>query len=193
MDDIIKWHHSAQSGFARHYLTLYSLVLGLEAKKVFEFGSGFSSKVILEALKYTSGKLITADLRSINETGNSAEDLLKNPNWRYIQGNSLNILKELSDVGFDLVLHDGSHEWRVVLRDLRFIIPRMKKNGIILIHDTFHKTKNFRLTWAVWLAFLFIPHESITLPYGYGLTIIRLKRGYGHGEILTSWEKRKKQ
>jgi len=191
MDEIIKRHHGSKSGFSRHYLTLYSLVLGLEAKKVFEFGSGFSSKAILEALKHTGGKLITTDLRSISETGNSTEDLSKNPNWEYIQGNSLTTLKKLPDVGFDLVLHDGSHEWRVVLRDLRLVIPRMKKNGIILIHDTFHKTKNFRLALAVRLAFLFVPHESITLPYGYGLTIIRLKRGYGHGEISTSWEKRK--
>lgn len=190
MDKIIEWHHGAKSGFSRHYLTLYSLVLGLEAKKVFEFGSGFSSKTILEALKKTGGELITNDMRSITETGNSEQDLKENPNWKYLQGKSLDVLKNEKTTGFDLVLHDGSHNVGVVYKDLRKIIPRVKKNGLILVHDTF--CKGFHLDLSIRLALLFVRHEKVTLPYGYGLTIIRILSNYGNGQIETKWEKERK-
>jgi len=190
MDKILEWHHGAKSGFSRHYLTLYSITLGLEAKKVFEFGSGFSSITILEALKKTGGKLITNDMRSIVDTGNSEQDLKDNPNWTYLQGKSLEVLKNEKTTGFDMVLHDGSHDVGVVYKDLRKIIPRMKKNGIILVHDTFYK--GFYLWIAIRLALLFVRHERVTLPYGYGLTIIRILSNYGHGSIETAWEKERK-
>lgn len=190
MDKILEWHHGTKSGFSRHYLTLYAIALGLETKKVFEFGAGFSSKVLLEALKKTDGQLITNDMRSIVDTGNSEQDLKDNPHWKYLQGSSLEVLKQEKTTGFDMVLHDGSHEWRVVYKDLRKIIPRMKKDGIILVHDTIHKS--FRLGMAVKLALLFVRHEKVTLPYGYGLTIIRILSSYGNGRVETTWEKTRK-
>jgi len=56
INEIFKHHHGNYGGFCRHYLTLYSMVLGMEAKSVFEFGCGFSSKAILAALEPTGGK-----------------------------------------------------------------------------------------------------------------------------------------
>ena len=46
---------------------LYSLILGMESENVFEFGSGFSTKCILEALKTTGGKLVSCEKRTIEE------------------------------------------------------------------------------------------------------------------------------
>ncbi|OHB24572.1 MAG: hypothetical protein A2542_03170 [Parcubacteria group bacterium RIFOXYD2_FULL_52_8] len=195
MDDILKRiyerHHGNTSGFSRHYLLLYTLVLGLEAKKVLEFGSGFSSIVILEALRHTGGRLISTDMRPVSNTGMSPEEIAEHPEWTYLEGNSLTTIPVLKETGFDLVLHDGSHEWRVVLRDLKRIIPRMKQDGLILVHDTHHRGKNFHLLLATQFALLGVRHEKVTLPYGYGLTITRIKGDRGHGRVSTTWEKAK--
>ena len=189
-EEIIKKHHGSSSGFSRHYLTLYSIVLGLETKNAFEFGSGFSSKVILEALKETGGKLTTNDARSIKETGNDPRDLEENKDrWTYLQSSSKEALEKMKSEVFDFVLHDGSHEWKVVKKDLQTIIPRMKKDGIILVHDTAHT--NFKLNMAVKMALFWYKHEKVTLPYGYGLTIIRIKKNFGNGSVITSWKKNK--
>jgi predicted O-methyltransferase YrrM len=189
IEEIIKWHHSTVSGFARHYLLLYAVVLGLEAKKVLEFGSGLSSKSILGALGHSTGKLITIDMRSVEETGNSVADLKEYPNWTYLQGASGEVLRSLNEKGFDCVLHDGSHEWRTVFNDLRKVIPLMKKDGLIMIHDTEHPKINYHLLFAVRLALIFVRHEFVTLPYGHGLTVVRIKSNYGHGKISTTWKK----
>jgi len=56
-EEMLDRHHSDDAGFCRHYMLLYSIVLGMEAKSVFEFGSGYSSKTILKALSKTGGHL----------------------------------------------------------------------------------------------------------------------------------------
>lgn len=186
LDEIIREHHGSKKGFARHYLTLYSIILGMEAKSVLEVGAGFSTPTILKALEITGGTLMTCDMRPIEGTGNKPESLKKYSNWKYLQGKTEKTLKDL--IGpFDVVLHDGTHEFRDAYRDLRRIIPLVKKNGLILVHDTEHRA--FRLKLAVKLATLFCRHEKATLPYGYGLTIIRILGNGQNGSVITTWEK----
>lgn len=192
MQEILEQHHGGTSGFSRHYLTLYALALGLEAKRVFEFGAGFSTKTLLAALEKTGGRLTTCDVRALAQTGNGPEMAEQYKGcWTYLQGDSREKVREVSKEVFDLVLHDGSHEWRVVWRDLVTIIPRIKQNGILLVHDTEH-VPTYRLKLAVFLALLFVPHEKVTLPYGYGLTMVRILGNARLGKIETSWEKERK-
>ncbi len=173
---IIERHHGDESGFSRHYLTLYALALGLEAKNVFEFGSGFSTPTLLAA-----------------KTGNDPDLATKyDGRFTYLEGDSRKEIKKIQSEVFDLVLHDGSHEWRVVYKDLRAIIGRVKHNGLVLVHDTEH-IPTYRLKLAVFFALLFVRHEKVTLPYGYGLTIIRILGNRGNGAIETTWEKERKK
>ena len=175
MDSIIKRHHSDDAGFCRHYMTLYAITLGMEAQNVFEFGAGFSSYAMLEALKKTGGRLTSCDI-----VPQKPQD-----KWNFINANSLEIfpIKET----FDLVLHDGSHEKDVVEQDLKNIIPLMKQDALLLVHDTEHK--DFQLKEAVENALKYTEHERITLPYGYGLTIIRIKEDFGNGKVEIKWRK----
>ncbi|MCR4275096.1 MAG: class I SAM-dependent methyltransferase [Candidatus Campbellbacteria bacterium] len=174
-------------GFTLHYLFLYNLIIGMEAKNVLELGAGFSTPVILGALEKTGGKLITCDQRSVAETGNDPALKQQYPSWKFLQGKTGETLAQIQDEVFDVVLHDASHDVFPVYQDLRKIIPHVKQNGIILVHDTEHPA--FRLRWAVRLAFLFTPHEKVTLPYGYGLTIVRILKDFGNGEVLLTWKK----
>ena len=164
----------------------------MEAKNVLELGAGFSTQTILAALKETRGHLITCDVRDLKDTGNP--ETLQNDfrnSWTYLQGDTRQTLTSIVDKTFDVVLHDGSHEWRVVYKDLRKILPRIKHNGILLVHDTEH-IPTYRLKMAVRLALVGYRHEIVTLPYGYGLTIVRILGNKKNGSITTTWEKSRK-
>ena len=56
------------TGMSLHYGFLYSCVVGLESKNVFEFGSGYSTHIILNALEKTGGILTSCDVTK--DTGN---------------------------------------------------------------------------------------------------------------------------
>lgn len=174
------------TGFAKHYLTLFAIVEGLETKNSFEFGTGISTKVILEALDYTGGKHVSCDTRNINDTGLSEEYLRScGGAWTYLQRDSLNINFNAFDY-FDFVLHDGSHIPSIVEQDLRNIFPHIKNDGILLLHDG-----------------LFIPEiedvckkvveetnsQMLTLPFGYGLTIVRINNKNTEERVKPLWKK----
>lgn len=185
--ELLKIHHDDSGGFCRHYLTLYSMVLGMECKNVFEFGCGNSTRVILEALRYTHGHLVSCDTRE-----NAWEKVLQNPklydNWDYTHGPGLEVVKNLVlEDGFDLVLHDGSHEAEIVEEELKEIIPCVKRGGLILLHDTRHPRIDLRS--AAPRAFKDVPHTQFTLPWGYGLTIVELQEDFGWGEVELKWRK----
>ena len=192
-DELIGRHHANNAGFCRHYFTLYSIILGMEAKTVFEFGSGYSSKVILKAMKETGGYLISCDVNPVQMTSHSYsldDKEMKESvrRWRYIQKRSYDAVRDLTNEVFDVVLHDGDHRWKVVASDLKAIIPRMKKNGILLVHDMEHPTDNYQLNKA--LDVLPYKFSSVVLPYGYGLAICRIEEDFGNGAVEIKWRKK---
>lgn len=191
-DSLLEKMDNSRAGFTRHYAFLFGLVRGMRPQRVLELGCGLSSIVILEALARYGGHLTTLDMRNIEDTGNTAADIEKYRSiWDYVQGDSQASLQVLPETGFDLVLHDGSHEWKTVLKDMRKVVPKMKKNGILLVHDTQHPELGRGIRLAVRLGLLFVPHHKVTLPYGYGLTVIRIKKDFGHGAYKDTWEKQR--
>jgi predicted O-methyltransferase YrrM len=191
-DALLEKMDGSASGFNRHYGFLFGLVRGMRPRIVLELGCGLSTIVILEALSRYGGHLTTLDMRPIEETGNTREDIEKyKDQWNYIQGDSQKSLAALSTTGLDLVLHDGSHEWRTVMKDIWKVAPRIKKNGILLVHDTMHPNLGRGIRMAVRLGLLVTPHTKVTLPYGYGLTIVRIKKDSGNGVYKDAWEKKK--
>lgn len=174
-------------GFMLHYMMLYSIIYGMEAKKVFEFGCGYSSRVILEALKHTGGTLTTAEKRDIKDTGNNPEMIDKaKGQWRYIQKLSGNVIKEdVKGEAYEVVLHDGAHEALTVMRDIRGIVRHMKQDALLLVHDTNHRMFPY-LKLAIRLGLFPYRYEMLTIPYGYGLTVIKLKSNLGNGRVELS-------
>lgn len=164
----------------RHYMTLYSCVVGMEAKSVMEFGAGFSTSVILEALEETDGNLISCDPRSLDNL-----EVKPHNRWHFIQAVSKIAFRSLKDEAFDLVFHDGSHDWRQVERDIKSIWPMVKDGGLILVHDTENPVKDYKLYKALG----HIRKDKVTLPFGYGLTIIK-KHG-GKVKVNLKWRKGK--
>jgi cephalosporin hydroxylase len=173
-------------------MTLYSIVLGMESKNVFEFGCGFSTTAILTALYLTGGKLITNDIRPLSENcppylDKSYEGVVNNSWWEFICASSDIALKDIvtRETVYDVILHDGSHTPNVVIADLKALLPKTKTGTIILLHDTNHPTANYRLDIVA--KELDLP--NITLPYGYGLTIMTVDKDFGNGSVNIEWRK----
>ena len=80
IDFIVKKQPLNDTGLTRHYLTLYSIVLGMESTNVFEFGAGFSTQTIVEALKLTGGKLTSVDMRSLSIREDIPDNFLNDNN-----------------------------------------------------------------------------------------------------------------
>ena len=189
LEDIFQKSKSASTGFSLHYPFLYSCVLGLESKNVFEFGSGYSTHVILNALEETGGILTSCDVTdySVNP---SITEFTKNSNrWNFYHGNSTEIFNDIELEQYDLILHDGSHVGEEVLVDLNNIYPYLKHDGILITHDTRHHTLGAGMSKAVDDFVQDKDVEYATLPYGYGLTFIRNKSNIKNKVELT-WRKR---
>lgn len=187
--EINEMYHKTRkpTGFMKHYYTLWSIVEGLEAKDTFEFGTGISTKVICDAISRTGGHHTSCDTRVITDTGLSEAFLEENKErYTFIQGDSRVV--DLPTGPFDFVLHDGSHVPGIVRQDLRKVLKFMKKNSIIIIHDTFND-KYPGMRNAVQTVLAEVENEMITLPYSYGITIIRIIEDFGNGTLETSWRK----
>lgn len=179
------------TGMSLHYGFLYSCVVGMESKRVFEFGSGFSTHVILHALEKTGGVLTSVDINDFTVNTNITEYSKNSERWNFYHGNSNDIFAD-EDVEFeqyDLVLHDGSHIGSEVLVDLNNIYPYLKHDGILITHDTRHHTLGNDMMSAVEEFVKDKDVEMCTLPYGYGLTFFRNKENLDSKVNLT-WRKK---
>lgn len=188
--------HEGNGGFSRHYLLLYSVVFGLETRSAFEFGAGFSTRVILEASRPFDGRLITCCPQlpgSTRKTNRCPPEEMQQYGecWTYVQKKSKHAANEIKSRCYDFVLHDGSHTPKVVEQDLRQIIPQMRRRGILLVHDTEHP--RFKLKLVMRRVAADFECQRLTLPYGYGLTILRIQQDFGYGEVHPVWKKVKKK
>lgn len=189
-DQIHQKYLCSDTGFSLHYSFLYSLVLGLEAKHVFEFGSGFSTHCILHALEITGGELSSCDVRTTDENKAITDYTKKSSIWNFIHGHSNLALQNHKHAYYDLILHDGSHTCDQVVRDLDNIFPFLKQDGLLLVHDTTHPDLGDEMMDAVNQFSKNRDLDLCTLPYGYGLTIIHNKTEKPH-RVKLSWEKKR--
>ncbi len=177
------------TGMSLHYGFLYSCIVGMESKKVFEFGSGFSTHVILHALEKTGG-IDQCDVTNYSDNPNVTDYTKASKQWNFYHGNSNELFAD--DVEFDqydVILHDGSHIGSEVLVDLNNIYPYLKHDGILITHDTRHHTLGEGMMDAAEEFASDKDLEMCTLPYGYGLTFFRNKANRNNPVNLT-WRKR---
>ena len=179
------------TGMSLHYGFLYSSVVGMETKNVFEFGSGFSTHVILHALEKTGGVLTSVDVTNFSDNPNITDFSKSSDKWSFYHGNSNELFadKDVEFEQYDLILHDGSHIGEEVLVDLNNIYPYLKNDGILITHDTRNHTLGKSMIGAAEEFAKDKDLEICTLPYGYGLTFFRNKGNLDNPVNLT-WRKR---
>lgn len=85
---------------------------------------------------------------------------------------------------YDIVFIDGDHAFESVSADFFGIWPYVSDEGLVLLHDTQPLTRDDTLPGAsgtAWRAAQMVVgfFESVTLPYGPGLTIVRKRCAWG--------------
>jgi len=191
LEQIVAKAERGDTGMSLHYGFLYSCIVGMESKNVFEFGSGFSTHVILHALEKTGGVLTSVDITNYSDNPNVTNFSKNSDKWSFYHGNSNDIFsdKEVEFDQYDVILHDGSHVGEEVLVDLNNIYPYLKHDGILITHDTRHHTLGEGMSKAVQDFVSDKDVEYATLPYGYGLTFIRNK-GNIENRVDLTWRKK---
>lgn len=192
LDYIWKEAAAFRIGLAPHYPLLYSAVVGLEANTVCEFGAGVSTRVILDALTVTGGHHWSVSTESREDVATRANILDNDFRWTHFQGLSEEWPPRLDEsLRFDLVLHDGSHSADVVATDLTAILPRIRQHGLLLVHDSLHSyvgadvRKGLGTVLAAWGE----QFELVTLPWAFGLTVVRVLGNQANGPVTIARQK----
>ncbi len=68
---------------------------------------------------------------------------------KLIQATFNNAIAQFSDNTIDLLHIDGFHEYQAVKHDFESWLPKMSQRGIILLHDTNERGRNFGV-WKLW-------------------------------------------
>lgn len=173
-----------ERGLAPFYPLLRTLVLGLEARRVFECGTGASTRVLLDALECTRGTLVSCSTEPSEQVFGGF--LAGHSRWKHFRGTSdecLTLVLAGHPGPYDLVLHDGSHGALVVERDLRLILPHVLQFGLVLVHDTQHSEYGKPMRQALRTALDEFPLTAVTLPFAYGLTILRMEGNLALGSV----------
>ena len=92
-------------------------------------------------------------------------------------------LLDFTDGSIDLLHIDGHHSFQSILHDFTSWLPKVKSNGLILIHDTTVKKKDFGV-WKFWRD-ISKEYPSYNLSFSFGLGVIR-KVFNSESEIVVS-------
>lgn len=171
-DEIWETFHSPGS-FTKHLLTIYSIAIGVNARRILDIGIGTTTKALRLAAQTTGGSVFScdADAKRFQYALEQQTDT-----WKLSLESSDTFLKTINEP-VDFVMHDGSHSYEQVKIDLELIFPLVKKFGVICVHDTQQAECGLELMDAVRTAETDRKFSATTLPYNCGLTIIRMEDG----------------
>lgn len=126
-----------RSDIMLHLLRLYRLVteIPLDDKVVVELGlsKGESTTALLAAVNDSGGHLFSVD---ILECLHARDRLVDEPNWTFIQGDDMEVVKGW-DRPIDHLFIDTSHTFEHTLAELREWGVWVKESGSISLHDIY--------------------------------------------------------
>jgi predicted O-methyltransferase YrrM len=192
-ETLFKWFNDSYSS-SKHLLTLFSLAIGTNAKTLVEIGFGRSTFVLAKAAHINQARFITCDIRDFSYLLNKKEKEIT----EFVHGKSDKVWPLVEKEGIDFAFLDyfSSESWNsdFVKREIKKCFSLLKENGIICIHDTLVdkyalkdvfnslKTKRFGMVNK--------DLEVLSLPYNYGLGIIRRLKPSPYGKIEDTFKKK---
>ncbi len=192
-----RWFHDRYST-SKHLLTLYSIAKGLPAQNILEIGFGRSSFVLAKAAGENKGRLVTCDMRDFSYLLNADELAVTT----FVNGKSDKVWEaHIPTEGFDFAFLDYFSGEGIpadfVQQELKHCIGAMKQNGIIAIHDTIvgkytigSVLDRLKLNWIG----IHRPEwEILSLPYNYGLGLIRIRKESPFGVLPDTFVKKPEQ
>jgi hypothetical protein len=193
-ETIFKWFHDRYST-SKHLLSLYSFALGLEAKTILEIGFGRSSFVLAKAAHLNKGILITCDKRDFSYLLNKNEKKVST----FVNDSSNSVWPLLEEKGVDFVFLDyfssAGLKRSFVKNELMTCLQYLKQNGIVCIHDTL--IEKYQISRIInqlkrnSKGLLAAPkYEILSLPFNYGLSIIRRISESKYGTLKDNFVKK---
>jgi len=160
-------------GFARHLLTIYVLSVGIHAQCMVDLGIGSTTRALRLAAKETGGVVLSCDVDA-----NRFSELIpqQDSSWRLFLGPSEKFISMI-DEPIDLVCHDAAHDYYQVKLDLSLLLRKMRKYGLICIHDTQQPDLSGEMLAAIRASLEGHKFSLVTIPFNCGLTIIRVEEG----------------
>lgn len=148
--------------FNRHVPLVYTIAVGLKAQRVLDLGLGFSTRALRTAMERTGGVCYSCD---------SARERFKHlyayedQHWK-LSLNPSEVFLNRIEGPLDFVVHDAAHDYKQVRRDLELLLPKMRRFGIIAVHDTQYPGLQQDMLAAIHDASAAAKVSLTTLPYG---------------------------
>lgn len=193
-ETLFRWFHDRYST-SKHLLTLYSIARGMNAKTIVEVGFGRSSFVLAKAAHSNKGHFYTCDNRDFSYLLSNDEKSITT----YVHGYSTKLWPLLKTSGIDVAFLDyfssDALKKEFVFNEFYNCFNLLKENGVICLHDTLVgkyalsefieelKTRRFGLLHNRDL-------EVVSLPYNYGLGIVRRLKPSKFGRIEDTFVKK---
>lgn len=140
-----------KSAWWGHHFFVYDLVHNVKPKTIVELGThwGFSFFAFCQAVK---DQKLNTNLYAIDSWegdkhagfyGKQVFDFVKKTSQKYFPKQNIHLLKgffekqppKFKDGSIDILHIDGLHTYNAVKKDFQGWLPKMKKDGIILLHD----------------------------------------------------------
>ena len=186
---LMKWGNDRYST-SKHLLTLYAVATGLKPRRMLEVGSGRSTFVLARVAVEQGASLVCCDTEDFTPWFSAEEKKV----IRNIRGFSNLAFQdpEMQREGADFVFLDyfgtDTTTPSFVRGELRAALSLLPTHGILAVHDAIHPKSALpgvlrRWKWKPGV-------EVITLPYNYGLALLRRTSSSPHGRIDDAWPKK---
>lgn len=190
LDDLESIVLNGKGDSDKHVLTLYSIAIGMNAKRILELGvrGGSTTLPLVLAACQNGGVLTSVD---IENTSFKLPDIVSPSSWKFIKQDALSFLKlDNPSEPYDMIFIDDWHAYNHVKDELKEIDRLVSPRTVILIHDLMygntcpHYHSDITLKEGQWAnggpyrAVAELPSqfwEFATLPFNNGLTLLRKK------------------
>ena len=190
---LFKWFHDYYSS-SKHLLTLYSIARGLNAKTIVEIGFGRSSFTLAKAAHLNQGRFISCDVRDFSYLLNKKEKSVVD----FVYGKSGLVWEKVAETGIDFAFLDYFSDENIkadfITNEIKTCISLIKENGVICIHDTLVDKYDLKIVFNQLKTKRFGLYDTdlevLSLPFNYGLGIIRRLKPSKFGKVEDNFIKK---
>jgi len=188
-ETMMRWFRDGYST-SKHLLILYSIAVGLRARRIVEVGFGRSTFVLTKAAAENNGTLVSCDIRDMSRFMSSATS----PYSTLLQGTSADLWArdDIQKDGIDFAFLDFFSDEAISSDFVRYQISTclswVKQNGIVAVHDTC--VEKYRVSHVFSKSRFPCAVERVSLPFQYGLGLLRRLDPSPYGILEGHWTKK---
>ena len=165
--------HNVEGSIAGHLPIIFALARGCGGGMMADIGIGSTTRTLLMVAHELNARLYSCDFDR-RRYAPLTQLYPPTKRWRLSLTNSAAFIDQLPS-RMNFVSHDGAHDEETVRDDLLRLVPKMRRFGVITLHDTQHPTLGQGMMRAVSDVIGRGKLSAVTLPFYNGLTIIRVE------------------